>query len=366
MARFHRQLVSALLVVAFLAAPVYSAQLSTPELKRIVSKLAGKIVWAKDAAPINGMGANAAYRATLTWIAKGGFGDIYRLKIQQGSDDGTLIAKVIRKESNAPNESKESIVSPKVEKAIRNLATFQNNEHFVKYFGLVPDKNDTVAILVEEGGLDLDKIYVKAKKKLLPFGTLFKQMADGLIFMHKLGYAHFDIKPANMLLGVDGVVRIIDTDDAEEVSKTKTPPIDVSSVGFTAPEVLNKGYRGLLGFSKEVDWRECDVHALGMSFLSLLEGKNSIELMIEVIPSLKKPYDDYLQDPKNEAKLKIFRAAASSAIAKSNFYKALPKSSLSNKTEIFKLIVRMLDPNPTKGHRPDILQVKTALDKIYP
>lgn len=339
------------------------------ELKKFAVELQGKVLFENGAQGSLKRQDGTNFDYNVKFLAKGGFGDVFRISFETRKmllgkkDSGSLVVKVIRDSAEDPTDRDAGLGSANVQKAIRNLSTFQKGDHFVKYFGTISDAKDRVGILIEGAGSDLKEIYIKKKETPLKYGDLFKQIARGIKFMHDLDYGHFDLKPANMLLGNDNLVKIIDTDDAEIASLPgKSPPVSISSLGYTAPEIYNQGFTKFL-MKQNVDWRASDIYALGMTYLALLKRKDPIYLMSDVVPSLNKALSSF------EAK-KIsadeYTDVAIKTVAEGKIAESLSKSPLNDNSPIFKLILKMLNPNPLKGNRVDISEVLAELEQIYP
>ncbi|TWT92338.1 protein kinase domain-containing protein [Stieleria varia] len=134
-----------------------------------------------------------------------------------------------------------------------------------------------------DGGVDDNRYYVVMKhilghdvhrivRQLGPLHPgvaceIVRQAALGLSHLHQSGLIHRDIKPANTLVGLDGVVRLIDFGlarvDSQQESLTKTDHI-VGTLSYMAPELIS----GREGIS-----RQSDLYSLGATLYFLLTGK---------------------------------------------------------------------------------------------
>lgn len=101
---------------------------------------------------------------------------------------------------------------------------------------------------------------------------------DGLAHAHSKGIVHRDIKPSNILVGADGVPRIVDFGLARSLSEEKQLTMAGEMVGtayFMSPEQ---------GLAAHVDNR-ADLYAVGATYFYILTGKHPFEgkTSIEVI-----------------------------------------------------------------------------------
>lgn len=117
---------------------------------------------------------------------------------------------------------------------------------------------DLQNIVNEQGGLDYEKA-----------ADYIAQAARGLAYSHKEGLIHRDVKPANLLLDEEGVIKILDLglalfSEDENASLTILHNENVlGTADYLAPEqAIN---------SHEVD-RRADIYALGCTFYFTLTG----------------------------------------------------------------------------------------------
>ncbi len=98
---------------------------------------------------------------------------------------------------------------------------------------------------------------------------VIRQCADGLSHVHDHGVLHCDIKPANLLINGQGVVKIMDLGMARLIQGERTAgsqPQDglLGSVDFMAPETAMQ--------SDSLDCR-ADIYSLGCTFFFALTGR---------------------------------------------------------------------------------------------
>lgn len=98
---------------------------------------------------------------------------------------------------------------------------------------------------------------------------VIRQCADGLSHVHDQGVLHCDIKPANLLINGQGVVKIMDLGMARLIQGERaagSQPQDglVGSVDFMAPEMAMQ--------SGSLDCR-ADIYSLGCTFFFALTGR---------------------------------------------------------------------------------------------
>ncbi len=123
---------------------------------------------------------------------------------------------------------------------------------------------DLQRLVEQEGPLDFQKVV-----------DYIRQAAEGLAHAHQQNLIHCDIKPSNLLVTPDGVVKILDLGLARwastaaeqketgEQKEKETDPRLLGTVDYQAPEV---------GLGQKVDAR-ADIYSLGCTMFFLLTGQ---------------------------------------------------------------------------------------------
>ncbi len=112
----------------------------------------------------------------------------------------------------------------------------------------------------------------KDRTKFLPearIRNIMFQIFQGLAFMHKNGFFHRDMKPENLLVSREGVVKIADFGLAREI-RSRPPFTDyVSTRWYRAPEVLLRS----LSYNAPIDvWAMGAIMAELYTFRPLFPG----------------------------------------------------------------------------------------------
>ena len=124
------------------------------------------------------------------------------------------------------------------------ISSSLHHEHVVETLDLVIDEKQTWCEIMEycPGGTLMDLL----KQTKLVSGDIdccFKQLIDGVSYIHSMGVAHRDLKPENILFDGDGQLKISDF-GASDVFKTafeKVPHLSrglCGSLPYIAPEEL--------------------------------------------------------------------------------------------------------------------------------
>ncbi|KAJ2824841.1 Protein kinase of the Mitotic Exit Network, partial [Coemansia furcata] len=186
-------------------------------------------------------------------IGKGAAGSVYRgLNLRTG---GVVAIKQIRKEGFSSNDE--------IEAARKEIDVLRDLHHrnIVKYIGYEQTEQELDIILEYCEGGSLQNILRKFSK--FPenlVGVYVAQILDGLSYLHSNAILHRDIKPGNILLVKEGVVKLADFGVARIQNGLDTV---VGSPYWIAPEVLQ--LKGATSAS--------DIWSLGCTIVQLVDGK---------------------------------------------------------------------------------------------
>jgi eukaryotic-like serine/threonine-protein kinase len=147
-----------------------------------------------------------------------------------------------------------------------NIAAIHGVEYLegVPYLVLEHVEGDTLAERLRLGRMPLGEVLAVAA-----------QIVEGLCAAHAKGVVHCDLKPANVMVGVDGQAKLVDFGLARIVSRANehrpTGPIGVGDVFGTARYMSPEQVR-----RQEVDART-DIWAFGCVFYEMLSGRPAFE-----------------------------------------------------------------------------------------
>ncbi|NIA30618.1 MAG: protein kinase [Actinobacteria bacterium] len=205
-------------------------------------------------------------------LGKGGMGEVY--KAVDMKLDRFVALKFLPPELNQNQENKQRFIEEAQAASFldhRNLCTIhQINETEDKqlYIVMAFYEGKTLKEIIEEGEL--------SPKDAVDIAI---QIARGLAAAHAKGIVHCDVKPGNIIVTTEGIVKIVDFGLAQLKGKTTGSQVISGTVTYMSPEQVQ-------GF--EVDQRS-DIWSLGTIIYEMLfkiqpfHGPSSYDILDSII-----------------------------------------------------------------------------------
>ncbi|XP_078444321.1 mitogen-activated protein kinase kinase kinase 1-like isoform X2 [Wolffia australiana] len=184
-------------------------------------------------------------------LGQGSFGAVY----QAFSEDGSFFAI---KEVSLVNEGPNVLECiQQLEKEVELLSQLEH-ENIVKYLGTEKEES-TLYIFLEYVPLgSLASLYQNFKLQDSHVSAYTRQILNGLKYLHDRNIVHRDIKCANILLAVDGSIKLADFGLAKQVANPVASygtPADIWSLGCTVLEMLTQKHP-----FPDLDWVQAVYH----------------------------------------------------------------------------------------------------------
>lgn len=181
-------------------------------------------------------------------ISSGGFGDVYKVFKRV-----YYALKVLKKEVNG-NEIRYFLS----EYEIMNMLDHPN---IVKTFGLFLHEHEPASIVLEFCPTNLES-FVKVSGVDLVFAIY--QIVEGMKYVHFRHVIHRDLKPTNILIGTDGLIKISDFGISKLMStEQQTMTVGVGTLPYMAPEIIDN----IEDYDEKVD-----VYSFGVLLFFMLSG----------------------------------------------------------------------------------------------
>jgi serine/threonine-protein kinase 11 len=213
---------------------------------------------------------------------------LFRKKIGKGSSAKVYVATDIRtgdavaiKEINLQELARATGGVAQLEREIRLMASL-DHPNILKMQEILYVEDSQVVYLVldyaENGSLGN---YVEQGIKIPRDAVLsiIKQVVNAILYVHSKGFVHHDIKPGNILMGMDGRAYLADFGIGHSF---ESAAMVVGSPAFQAPEALSDDHEG------EIDPQGEDCWALGITLFQLMfgtlpfKGTNLYEIVCDI------------------------------------------------------------------------------------
>jgi len=176
-----------------------------------------------------------------------------------------------------------------------------NHENVVKLYEVLDDPNDDSLYMVfemAEKGVLMD---VDLEKDAVPYDeeecrSYFRQMLLGIEYLHHNGIAHRDIKPDNLLISKDNVLKIVDFGVSEMFVKGNDRlKKSAGSPAFMAPELCVARHGDVSGTA-------ADIWSMGVTLYCLIYGRLPFPKsnVIELFEAIKNDPVSYQPDTNPE------------------------------------------------------------------
>lgn len=198
----------------------------------------------------------------MKMLGKGSFGAVYEAGLRSGK---IVCVKIVELGSISEVEGELAKLQNEIQ-----LMQRLNHPNIVQYYGCTEDKSsNTINIFMEYVTGGTLNHYIK-KFKVIPRETVRQwayQLVNGLKYLHDCGIVHRDIKGDNVLVTMDGVLKLADFGCSKAIddvcSKTHGCKTMVGTPYWMAPEVIKcEGY----GFKS-------DIWSVGCTVVEMLTGK---------------------------------------------------------------------------------------------
>ena len=162
-----------------------------------------------------------------------------------------------------------------------------HNEHIVPVYDLF-DENDTAYYVMEyvEGESLADKMNAMGHSfSIDEVQNIFPQILDALTEIHSHQILHLDIKPGNIMIDSNGLVKLIDFGASKQLTSEET-----ALTGFYFTRGYAPSEQTGMHFNKLGPWT--DIYAVGATMYNLLTSKSPSQFDIEDFNPNEIPEDD--------------------------------------------------------------------------
>jgi len=198
----------------------------------------------------------------LNELGKGGMGTVYK-----GYDtvlDREVAIKFLRIQAKDLMDT-----IKKFKQEARNQAKL-SHPNIVSIFDFIQEEGSLGIVMEFVEGETLEHLIErKTRLELKETVEIIKQVINGLEYAHSKGFLHLDVKPSNIIIGSDGVVKIMDFGISRSlfVKNINIARANPGTLPYMSPELF-KGADPVI---------QSDIYSLGITFYEMLAGVTPFE-----------------------------------------------------------------------------------------
>ena len=220
----------------------------------------------------------------VRFLSSGGFGKTYeaehvllhkRIAVKEFFPRDMCNRDKVTSHVTVGTESKRKLVEKLHEKFVQEAqAVAQFGHPGIVKVSDVFEENGTAYYVMDyiEGGSLRDKVKSVGHLSEADAVRYIRQVCDALAYVHSLNRLHLDIKPGNIMVGLDGHAILIDFGSSkqyDEVSGENTSTLLGYTAGYAPPEQTAQVIRTF--------YPATDIYAVGATLYNLLTGKVPVE-----------------------------------------------------------------------------------------
>ncbi len=200
----------------------------------------------------------------LKKLGEGSFGAVY---LARGVLLQRLVALKILHEAHRSN----TLVKDRFLQEMKAVGKLQNHPHVVHAFQASEEKGTLFLVMEYVEGINLSRLLEQQKRLAVAHACeVVRQSALGLQYIHEHGLVHRDVKPGNLILSIQGQVKVLDLglarlseEPGEDGRRTVLGQI-MGTYDYMAPEQARD--------ARQADLR-ADLYSLGCTLFHLLTGQ---------------------------------------------------------------------------------------------
>lgn len=189
-------------------------------------------------------------------IGSGGMGDVYLANREGGDVHQAVAVKILR---TGPESNEDEATALRVLRHLNIARRFED--------GVTPDGRRYIVMELVDGPSITDFADQKGLS-IRDRVTMFLEACEAIEYVHARTWLHLDIKPSNLLVDSDGVVKVIDFGIARRAGGTGAAGGQYASRPYASPEQISSGSG--VGFAS-------DIYSLGAVLYELLSGHPPFE-----------------------------------------------------------------------------------------